>query len=440
MRSVQSVRKTRPTGGNEIAWRAAVAVLGASGAVVNAEEYSLRIATWNIENFTALPGMPQFEAAVDVLLRIKPDVVCLQEMNSLTSLEALAAASGFPYVIRSDTYWAMDRTHKPGLISKYPVTDMYVVHARDLSGDTEARDITMNFSVMHISLPGPGPELIAISNHWISGSTDASEFQRSLNAIRTMQLMDRFDSRVIPYFFGVDMNSDILDPHELPWYFYELPPDLPTSFNLGSDMTFPIENSTFAPFQNGTGSQYTAVIDARQTDGSDGTHFNRARIDYLWHSDAMDEIGSEVYNSNNEYLGGGLEKYGDPLPPETSRTASDHLIVFADVMVSTDMLLHAPDPGIAGQVNTLRVEWAEPSDRVYYVYGLQSGHVLVPGCADAWIDISQPQLIGYTIADVNGEARFDVFVPKAAGGRTVRFQAVSKDFCAVTNAVSHLFD
>jgi len=405
----------------------------------SAQNVPIRIATWNIENFDSHPGELQFDAAVAILNRISPDIICLQEIISRTTMIELAQAAGYSYFLYADDGNALDGMRRPCVMSRYPFTQTHVLHAYDLSGDDAARDITRNFAVAHVDVPGPGPDVVAISNHWSSESDDPGEFLRSVETLRAMQVMDRLDSPVIPYFLGADMNADLLDPPRHPWYFYAVPVGMPHLFNLGSDIEFPVGNSVFDPLLDETGSQATTVVDAYRLDGYDWTHYNRARIDYLWHSDAMSAIGSEVYDSENEGMGGGLTKYGDPLPPEASRDASDHLMVFADVLVSNAMHLSPPGPGMAGEQNTITVEYAEPLQNVYYVYSLHTGTTPVPGCPDLMIEMHNPKVAGVAVADDSGTAVLSVFIPLIAQGKTVLLQAVDPEFCSVSNRVEHGF-
>jgi len=293
----------------------------------------MRVATFNIENFNASPGDPQFEAALAVLARVGADVVCVQEMVSSSSFVQLAEAAGYFYRVLSSPANALDTMRKPGIISVHPITACWVFTSIDLSGDPDARDITRNFIVAEVDVPGVAHDLVLICNHWQSMNDDADEFQRSIESIRAMQVADGYDSRVVPYFIAGDMNDDIVDPPDTPELFFQEPSGLPALFRLGQDIGFPVANGAFLPLQHGMGSQAVTVIDAWQLDGRDATHGSGRRLDYLWHSEAVSVVAAEVYDSEDEGMGG-LRKHGEPLAPDVSETASDHLIVFADVLIS----------------------------------------------------------------------------------------------------------
>ncbi|MCC7293944.1 MAG: endonuclease/exonuclease/phosphatase family protein [Phycisphaerales bacterium] len=308
-------------------------IVGGLLASLASADVPVRLATFNIENFSARPGSEQFEAAAAILRRVGADVVTLQEMNDEAAFIELAEATDYPHRAIASTSNAIDSLRRPAILSRYPIRTWRTFTARDLSGDPLARDLTRNFVVAEIDVADGAPPLVAISNHWQSANEDAQEFQRSIESLRAMQVTALHDSRSVPYFLGADMNADISEPSPTPLWFTSLPPGLPGTFRLGSDIAFPVRNSTFEPFLSGTGEQEIHRVEAFQLDGQYATHENRFRLDYLWRSAAVIVVGAEIYDSRDEDLGGGLAKYGAPLPPETSRTASDHLMVFADVRI-----------------------------------------------------------------------------------------------------------
>jgi exonuclease III len=293
----------------------------------------VRVATFNIENFD--PTNPtQFNAAVAILQRIGADVICLQEIASSTDLNTLAAAAGYPYRLTASGSNALDYTLHVGILSRYPFSSTATETSITLSGDPNAKDLSRNFAVAHVVIPGAAEDLVMITNHWKSGEEDSDEFRRSVEATRTMQVTSDYDSGVVPYFVVGDMNDDLLDSPDSPSQFTALPSGLPGTFSLGTDLTFPILNGVFKPLLAGAGAQDLTVVNARQKDNSDATRrASGRRIDYLWHSTAVTIVASEVYDSEDEGLPGGLTKYGSPLVSGTSDAASDHMPVFADIEI-----------------------------------------------------------------------------------------------------------
>ncbi|GEM_PF-6151006 len=100
----------------------------------------------------------------------------------------------------------------------------------------------------------------------------------------------------------------------------------------------------------------------------------------------------------------------------------------------------APTPGRAGTTNTLSVYGATPGQRVYFAYALRDGQTPVPGCPEVVLFLQRPVVIGSAVADGNGEASLNVFVPGAARGVTVVLQALERDLCNESNAIFHTFE
>ncbi|HUU85888.1 MAG TPA: endonuclease/exonuclease/phosphatase family protein [Phycisphaerae bacterium] len=299
------------------------------------EVVTVRVATFNIENFNSTSG-PQFDAARDILLRVEADVVCVQEMGDATAFMTLATAAGYPdYRIIAYATGDIDTgTDWAGIMSKYPFVTpgTGTKTAAALSGDPSALDITRNFIVAVVNVPNADRHLTITGNHWKAGGTDADEFRRSIESIRAMQVVENLDSPMDAYVIVGDMNDDYFDGQDTPTQFFALPGGLPVSFNLGNDITFPVNNGVFKALIAGSGSSELTVIHTRQKDGSDSTRWASGRwLDYIWRSDAIAVDGSEIYDSRDEGLPGGLPKSGSPLPSGTSLDASDHLLVFADL-------------------------------------------------------------------------------------------------------------
>jgi len=300
---------------------------------VSAGDIPVRVATFNIENLNTTSG-PQFDAAVDSLQRICADVVCVQEIGSFAVLLALENAAGFSDSVLADTSNAIDANLQAGVLSVYPIVSASTENSISLSGDGSARDLTRNFIVAAIDVPGAAEDVVVISNHWKAGTSDGDEFRRSLESIRAVQASDHFSTHSVPYVIAGDMNDDIGDGGDSPFQFVSLPGGLPGSFSLGNDIAFPVINSVFFPLQDAACNNELSIINALQLDGSDGTRpASGRRLDYLWVSNAATPVASEVYDSVDEGIGGGIAKCGTALPAGTSAQASDHLPVIVDLLV-----------------------------------------------------------------------------------------------------------
>ncbi len=99
----------------------------------------------------------------------------------------------------------------------------------------------------------------------------------------------------------------------------------------------------------------------------------------------------------------------------------------------------APVPGLAGASNTLAATDAEPGARVYFVYSMNAGSAAVPNCPGVEVELSRPIIAGSAIADGNGLAQINRFVPSAASGRTIHLQAVEPSACRTSNHVVYQF-
>ncbi|NOX57309.1 MAG: endonuclease/exonuclease/phosphatase family protein [Planctomycetes bacterium] len=300
--------------------------------VIARAEVRVRVGTLNIQTFNGDPT--QQAAAVAVLQRVGADVVCVQEIDNspANAFDDLATAAGYPFRILASGSNTFDGNKHTGIMSVFPfATAPQTLDAIDLSGDPTAMDLTRNFALAELVVPGAAENLVIIGNHWKSGTANVDEFRRSVEAFRTMQATLPYDSTTIPYILAGDLNDDINDSPDSPSEFFVIPSGAPIAYNLGNDIFFPISNGVFLPIQASTGSQRLNVIQAFQKDGSDATRpASGRRIDYLFRSNAMTLVGTEVYDSNDEGLPGGLVKFGAPLAAGTSATASDHLLVFAD--------------------------------------------------------------------------------------------------------------
>ncbi len=107
--------------------------------------------------------------------------------------------------------------------------------------------------------------------------------------------------------------------------------------------------------------------------------------------------------------------------------------------IDPGLKLGDPVPGIAGQNNTLTASNATSGQRVTFVAGFRTGNVTVPGCA-VFVGISQPIILGSTLADGNGDAALTAPVPGSVAGREILMQAVEQSTCRVSPLVRYTFN
>ena len=315
----------------------------------------VRIATWNIET-VGLAGTVEYEAALDVLDRIGADVVALNEIASsadTANLEQLASEAGYPHVTYSSgAPFGSDRN---AVLSIFPFSVSPVEHtSASLSGDPLADDITRLFLEVVIDVPGNALDLTLITQHWKSGTGNDDEFRRAIESIRIGQSIADLSSEFDAYVILGDVNEESDSVPRTPDPFVALPSGLPGSFSLGSDLALQlagdgIGNDPFANLEDASGVN-AEIVPSLQLDGSDATRPSSGRrLDYILVSDALVSLGvsAEVYDSQDEGLTGGLSKVGSPLAASTSTDASDHFLVFADIVV----------PAAAAEVPTLSSLW-----------------------------------------------------------------------------------
>jgi hypothetical protein len=98
-----------------------------------------------------------------------------------------------------------------------------------------------------------------------------------------------------------------------------------------------------------------------------------------------------------------------------------------------------PDPGIAGQSNTIGVRGATAGATIQFFAGTLAGSTPVPGCAGLSVDIGSAKGLPPVTADSNGNATLSVTVPPGAAGKTLRLQAADETNCTVSDLVIYTF-
>ncbi len=104
---------------------------------------------------------------------------------------------------------------------------------------------------------------------------------------------------------------------------------------------------------------------------------------------------------------------------------------------SPGITLLPPDPGTVGVRSALVVEGVPEGESVAVVFGLSMGETPVPGCALETVDLADPSLVGWAIADEWGTATVSAVFPRRAAGRDILFQAVVPATCEGSNLVEH---
>lgn len=300
---------------------------------------ALRVATWNVHEIGAA-GSAEFLAAVQVLLRIGADVVCLEEVHSDEGdrLSALGAAAGYTYVYQGAASTTMAAGLTNACLSHLPVASSRSLASSDLSSDPEAAEVARDFVELRVEIqPGVAFAGLLVA-HLKSGFTHADFFRRGVEAIRLGRAVAGY--RVAHAGEGIvvmgDFNEEV-DSSGLGRIYETVPEDMPVSYHLGADIGLPLTYNPFAPL----GDEGMALVVAAHEDlpSELGTRIPSARrIDYLF-AVGLGLEGAEVYNDcqdngvDDPPIGNCLSKDGAPLACGTVETASDHRPVFADFLL-----------------------------------------------------------------------------------------------------------
>jgi endonuclease/exonuclease/phosphatase family metal-dependent hydrolase len=274
------------------------------------------------------PGMPDHDAVRDVLARIDPDVVALQEIHSAdvtgpaSDLDALAAGLGFPHVFVAPTTTAFDSSLRVAIFSRFPFLETPVI-----ASPPGARDMTRLMPVVRVDVPGTANDPLIIAAHLKSGSAASDLFQRCAEMRRltdflTSSGITATDNLIITGDFNLSGTART---------FSTVPASgLPGSFSLG-DTTLPLEYFT-DPRAYFSAPPMSRIL-PRQLDGVPATFpASGSSIDLFLTSPLLGSRPhrTEIYNSALDENGGGLPKAGSPLDSGTSLAASDHLAIFGD--------------------------------------------------------------------------------------------------------------
>lgn len=98
-------------------------------------------------------------------------------------------------------------------------------------------------------------------------------------------------------------------------------------------------------------------------------------------------------------------------------------------------------PEAAGSVNHILFDGAQPDEEVAIVWGFSPGTTLIGSgqCTGSVLGIKNPKLLTITLADLNGNVNFPVFVPLSAIGITVVIQSVALENCRTSNTGTATF-
>jgi len=108
------------------------------------------------------------------------------------------------------------------------------------------------------------------------------------------------------------------------------------------------------------------------------------------------------------------------------------LVVGARLAVAQGIAIEAFEPGSSGRINEIRCNGATPGSRVVFAGGSRRGVRSVPGCPGLDVQLAGIRRFGSAVADGDGVAAIDFFVPNRFAGESFLVQAVEVDGCRAT--------
>ncbi len=283
----------------------------------------MRFATWNILRVDA-PGSPQFEALVDIVLRLDADVLCLQEVGEGEEswLQEVAAAGGYTDGLLAPFSGPDGSGIANACMSRTPVADAAYLWSNWISVDDAARDLTRPFVRLRLQAPGSDRYVSVVTAHLKAGGGDVDRFRRMVEYVRLGQAAENEFSEYPDNAVVVlgDLNERV-DPSVV--VFDALPAGLPSSYELGSDIVLPLTYEPTKPLLDaGLERVETAYEETFIPDGR--------RLDYVY-AGAAEIVAAEVYDACRDEAGQGVAKAGEPLECGLSERASDHRPIVVDL-------------------------------------------------------------------------------------------------------------
>ena len=310
---------------------------------VPAECSELRVATFNVQTVGG-SSSSEYLALSSVIERMCPDVLLVQEIyqsSDVADFLELASTIGYEYTAYSDVSGTMAGGLRNGCMSIFPILSYVSWSSAEISGDPDANDITRDIFQVRLDLPGQR-ELGAFTLHLKSSSTAPDQFRRQVELTRVTQVLDSYRTAHPDDYIVItgDFNEDYGDgPFGSPTW-NSVPSTVPSSYQLGSDISLPI---TYDPFELLL-DQGLVFCDATWEDSS-SNHTTRPasgrRLDYVFYdSTGLTLVDDEVYYSTQDNgvddlpPGNWIAKCGSIPGASVSLAASDHLTVVADFSYS----------------------------------------------------------------------------------------------------------
>lgn len=310
------------------------------------EARTVRVATFNIENGPDASGTNDYAATKSVLWRMNADIVAFQEIlaTAETNWRQMAADSGYPHVAFGKNGTTMSGTQRLGFFSRFPILSV-----KEIASPSGANELTRRPLRIVVEVPGAANPLVIWNMHHKADTPNTEEnplnqFRRAIESHRIVEDINAYRAENPEHdeFLMVgDLNDDIFKSSNQTISFDSIPQNPPGSYQLGSDISFPVAYRAFPDDIYAPAGGGLHRMDVRQQNGtSRATRPASGKVlDYLFVSSAIKDspLGAprgEVYYSAWDAIHPGMPKSGDPLPASTSLDASDHLAVFADIEIA----------------------------------------------------------------------------------------------------------
>ena len=287
----------------------------------------LRVATMNVFLGIEAPGTVSHDALAAVLGRIDADVVALQEVRTNdrsgnpSNLNRLASSLGYSHLFVPGGP-AFDTGSGVILMSKFPFLSTH-----SIISPSGAKDLTRIHAAAVVDVPGTASDPTIITLHLKCCFMPDDPFRRAVEMERVKIFLDNE---------GLDGSDNIivLGDYNLlgsPITFNSLPSGLPSTYSLGSDISFPVQYY-MNPVSYFTSYPLLNPLPLQQNGLKDATFRGGSVLDYILISQALANRAPvlEVFNSELEARFPGLPKSGSPLASGVSQDASDHFLVFGD--------------------------------------------------------------------------------------------------------------
>ncbi|MGJ8698271.1 MAG: endonuclease/exonuclease/phosphatase family protein [Verrucomicrobiaceae bacterium] len=284
----------------------------------------VRVATYNVYLGIEDPETSEYAAFLSILARIDADVLCLQEVRTGdldSTLLQLASTLGYPHIF-TPTGSDFDNNNNNVILSKFPFASTHSINS-----PSGAKDLTRTHAAAVIDVPGTQNDPMVICLHLKCCFEPDDFFRRAIDLRRVTNFLD--DQ-------GLDGSDNVIILGDFnllgsPQSYTELPAGLPSTYTLGSDISFPVQYY-MNPVSYFTAYPLLNPMPLQQDGIDDATYQSGSILDYILVSQAILDRAPvlEIYNSQLESSFPGLPKSGSALASGTSALASDHYPVFGD--------------------------------------------------------------------------------------------------------------